>query len=273
MSRKFQVVTTFHDAGYHAYGKRMIETFLANWPREVGLRVYAENTEIFERAENLQILDISSTIPALAAFKQRWQSVPMATGNQARGPRDRRGKQPGIGFKWDAVRFSHKVYAFCHAARDCDVDILIWMDADTVCHSAMPLSYLESQMPLGTNLGYLGREKKYSECGLYALDLIAPGSREFVDIFQAFYDDAESGIFSLSEWHDSFVFDQVRAIMSRTPCWQELNWSQGLIRGEGHPLINSAWGAYLDHLKGDRKQTGRSRQQDLRVTRTESYWQ
>jgi len=51
-----------------------------------------------------------------------------------------------------------------------------------------------------------------------------------------------------------------------------LNWSAGLIRGEGHPLINTAWGAYLDHLKGNRKNTGRSNHKDLIRPRNERYW-
>jgi hypothetical protein len=73
----------------------------------------------------------------------------------------------------------------------------------------------------------------------------------------------------LSEWHDSFVFDVVR---TQVPLI-ELDWAQGLIKGEGHPLINSEWGAYLDHLKGKRKNTGRSLAKDLLVQRTEAYWQ
>ena len=52
----------------------------------------------------------------------------------------------------------------------------------------------------------------------------------------------------------------------------ELDWSSHLITGEGHPLINSAWGAYLDHLKGDRKTLGKSKAKDLKIQRTESYW-
>ena len=42
--------------------------------------------------------------------------------------------------------------------------------------------------------------------------------------------------------------------------------------GEGHPLINTEWGAYLDHLKGNRKDSGRSKSKDLVVNRTEGYW-
>jgi hypothetical protein len=76
------------------------------------------------------------------------------------------------------------------------------------------------------------------------------------------------------------VFDDVR---TRISPFRELNWSAKLgdLRaspknslGEGHPLINSEWGAYLDHLKGDnRKTAGHSLARDLKLPRAESYWQ
>ena len=91
----------------------------------------------------------------------------------------------------------------------------------------------------------------------------------FLGRFQQFYDQAESGIFTLDEWHDSFVFDAVRQSMGL----KEFNWSAGVISGEGHPLINCEWGAYLDHLKGDRKDLGKSKDKDLKVKRKEAYWQ
>jgi len=64
------------------------------------------------------------------------------------------------------------------------------------------------------------------------------------------------------------VFDAVR---KQYPLI-ELDWSSHLITGEGHPLINCEWGAYLDHLKGARKDLGRSKRVDLKVQRTEAYW-
>jgi hypothetical protein len=101
------------------------------------------------------------------------------------------------------------------------------------------------------------------------MNLHSQRTRDFLTQFQRYYDDAEQGIFTLAEWHDSFVFDAVRAHHPLV----ELDWSSHLITGEGHPLINCDWGAYLDHLKGDRKDQGRSRRSDLKVKRTEAYWQ
>jgi hypothetical protein len=93
--------------------------------------------------------------------------------------------------------------------------------------------------------------------------------QQFLKVFQQLYDNAEQGIFTLEEWHDSFVFDIARKSLTLN----ELDWSGHLISGEGHPLINSEWGAYLDHLKGDRKTAGRSKAIDLKIKRTEAYWQ
>jgi hypothetical protein len=101
------------------------------------------------------------------------------------------------------------------------------------------------------------------------MNLRSPKTLQFLKEFQRVYDDAEQGIFTLAEWHDSFVFDSVRATMQL----QELDWSSHIITGEGHPLINSEWGAYLDHLKGNRKDQGRSKDTDLKVKRSETYWQ
>lgn len=266
---KIAVVTTFHKKGYESYGQRMIKTFLKNWPTDVTLHVYSEDCEIVERAENLKIYDLHQASPELVAFKNKWKNIPKAIGQQAIPPIvPGAKKQAGIGFKWDAVRFSHKVYSIFHCAKICDSDVLFWMDADTVCHSPITKLEIENFCPLTTDLGFLGRDGKYTECGLYSLNLQSPSIKDFLQRFQQLYDNAEDGIFKLSEWHDSFVFDAVRKTMQL----RETNWSQGLIKGEGHPLINSKWGKFLDHLKGDRKSLGKSKPTDLKVKRTESYW-
>ena len=262
---KYTVITTFNAKGYAKYGRRMIQTFLQTWP--VSLVVYAEGCSVQETAPNLVVRDIS-VVNELTAFKQCWQGVPRANGDVSADPVRSQRKDAGKGFKWDAVRFAHKVYSIFHCAKHIDTDWLIWMDADTVCHSPISVDDLDGLCPADQDLCFLGRRGKYTECGLYAMNLRSQRTRDFLTQFQRYYDDAEQGIFTLAEWHDSFVFDAVRKHLPL----QELDWSSHLITGEGHPLINSAWGAYLDHLKGDRKTLGKSKAKDLKIQRTESYW-
>jgi hypothetical protein len=255
----------------------MIQTFLKTWP--TNLVVYAEGCDVTETAPNLVVHNIA-VVNELGAFKQQWQGVPKANGDVSADPVRSQRRDAGKGFKWDAVRFAHKVYSIFHCAKHTDTDWLIWMDADMVCHTPVSEQFLDTMCPEDRDLCFLGRKGKFSECGLYAMHLGTKGTTRFLKEFQRMYNDADNGIFLLDEWHDSFVFDAVRNGIDGL---QQLNWSDSLgdlrasprnTPGEGHPLINSAWGAYLDHLKGDdRKQAGHSHLHDIKVARSEGYWQ
>jgi hypothetical protein len=266
---KIAVVTTFHEAGLKRYGQRMIDSFCEMWPEEVTLHIYPENCNPAIRNHNHVTLKRLEEVPELVAFKEKWKNVPKANGNVLDDPVRSKRKDAGKGFKWDAVRFSHKVYSIFHCAKNTDADILLWMDADMVCHSPITMETIKRLCPPNKDLCFLGRNGKYTECGLYAMNLKSPATQVFLQKFQTMYDMAETGIFTLGEWHDSYVFDAVRKQTSLN----ELDWSSHLITGEGHPLINCEWGAYLDHLKGDdRKNMGHSKSIDLKVKRNEAYW-
>lgn len=274
MTNKISVVTTFHDVGYVKYGQRMIQTFLQHWPQSVQLVVYAQDCQVAESAPNLTVLDLHDSVPELVKFKSLYAQDPRATGRVPQGPPDRKGKQRGIGFRWDAVRFSHKIYAMCHACRHIGSGLVFWMDADMVCHSDIPRDFISAQMPASTGVAFLGRARKFTETGLWGINLDCPASATFIDRMQQAYDHAETGVLAMAEFHDCWVFDRTREWMTQHyPDWSQLDWNQADLQGEGHPLINSPWGAYLDHLKGRRKDLGRSQSRDLIVNRTERYWQ
>jgi len=276
---KIAVVTTFHEQGLKDYGQRMIDTFCENWPKEVILHIYPEkcNPRISDH-KHVTLTDLES-VAALTNFKNRWENDPKANGDVSADPVRSKRKDAGKGFKWHAVRFAHKVYTIFDCAKKTDADFLVWMDADTICHSPIAINDLYRLIPSDVDLCFLGRRGKYSECGLYAMNLKSPMIKSFLEEFQRMYDEAEQGIFQLAEWHDSFVFDAVRL---KFPKMKQLDWAAslndlrsrpGMSHGEGHPLINSEWGAWLDHLKGSRKSLGRSKREDLKVRRPEPYWQ
>jgi hypothetical protein len=275
---KYAVVTTFHEEGLKSYAQKMIDGYCQNWPKEVTLHIYPEKCNPVIRDHNHVTLFDLDGVQDLTNFKERWKNVPKANGDVSKDPVRSKRKDAGKGFKWNAVRFAHKVYAIFHCAKTTDADILIWMDADTICHSPISITDIERLCPSNIDLGYLGRKGKYSECGLYSMNLRSPSIQAFLNEFQRYYDDADNGIFRLAEWHDSFVFDAVR---NKFPQMRQRDWASHLYdlrpgagnsQGEGHPLINSEWGAWLDHLKGGRKNLGRSKPEDLKVKRTEAYW-
>lgn len=266
---KIAVVTTFNEAGLKKYGQKMINSFCENWPEEVTLHIYPELCNPLINNHNHVTLKRLEEVQELTNFKEKWKNVPKANGDVSADPVRSKRKDAGKGFKWDAIRFAHKVYAIFDCARTTDADILLWMDADMVCHSPITVETILRLCPPEKDLCFLGRKGKFSECGLYSMNLRSPAVKKFLEKFQQYYDDAEKGIFTLEEWHDSFVFDAVR----KTLTLNQLDWSSHLITGEGHPLINSEWGGYLDHLKGERKTLGKSKEQDLKVRRKEKYWQ
>ena len=163
---KFSVVTTFNADGYNRYGQRMIETFLQNWPQEVELIVYTEDCTVRESAPNLVLRDLA-ILSDLNVFKQKWQNVSKANGDISSDPVRSLRKDAGKGFKWNAIKFAHKTYSIFHCAQTVNTDILIWMDADTVCHSKITLKDLYRLCQSQYELCFLGRRKKFSECGLY----------------------------------------------------------------------------------------------------------
>lgn len=276
---KYAVISTFNDDGLKKYGQRMINSYMLNWPKEVILHLYPEECNpAISNHERVTLKRLEEVQP-LMNFKNRWKDVPKANGDVSDDPIRSKRKDSGKGFKWHAVRFAHKVYAIFDCAKTTDADILIWMDADTVCHSPITIQDIIRMIPENSDLCYLGRKGKYSECGLYSMNLKSPEVINFLKEFQRFYDEAETGIFTLEEWHDSFVFDSVRI---KFPLMKQHDWAlhlndlrprAGMSSGEGHPLINSEWGAWLDHLKGSRKNLGRSKKEDLKVLRKEKYWQ
>lgn len=251
---QYQIVTTMHEKGYELYGKKMIDSFLNHWPQNQTLIVYTENFKLLsDHSSNsrIQSLDLLEAAPELVAFKQRHQDNPAANGF-----REPTRKDPDFAF--DAVRFSHKVFALYHAIhhRNKGVDAIIWLDADTVTHSQIPNNFLIEKFPLDPKIGiyYLGRLEQHSECGWMVFNCLNTHMKTFWKNFINQY--RLDLLFELNEWHDSYIFDHVRENMEKIGM-VNVNLIPGYRRG--HPFINSFLGDYMDHLKGPkRKVAGRS---------------
>ncbi len=262
------------------YGQRFIESFAKQVDKRITLLVYAEDCSPTNPDPNqITILDAKQNLPKLNAFKERWANDPRANGIppdeiKARRPRDWHKK-----FKWDAIRFANKVYAVFDACQR-STDWCVWMDADTFVHSPWSYEQFLSLLPSDKWLTYVGRGKgsqTWPECGFYGLNLKDTICQDFLKEFERVYQDPENGIFKLEEWHDSFVFGNIlNAMKDYYP--EVLDYSAEMyIRtaktgGGGHPLINSVLGTWIDHMKGDRKNTKKSLSKDLMVNRTEAYW-
>jgi len=279
--REITVITTFHKEGLDLYGQRFIDSFAQRVDKDIKLVVYAENCYPGNPDPNqIRILHAQDTLGKLKKFKERWKNIPKANGIppdhiKAKRPRDWQKK-----FKWDAIRFANKTYAVFHACYNPDTKWVVWMDADTFVHSDWSLQEFRKLLPDDKWLTYVGRGKgsqTWPECGFYGMNMRHPMCKQFLAEFERFYEDAENGIFELEEWHDSYVFghilNQMRQIDNNVLDYSaEMYLKEAKTGGGGHPLINSVLGKWIDHMKGDRKVTGKSKKSDIMVNRTESYW-
>lgn len=251
----FSVVTTCNEDGWKKYGQKMAATFARFWPQEISLRLYAEGFKT--KTERVT----TSTLPEwLDQFKARHASNASAHG-RADGRYD---------FRHDSVRFSHKVAAITDAALKLPADILIWMDADTLTHSQVTTAWLESLFDKTAYIGWLDRIGLYPELGFYMLNCRHPEHQAIMTEFRRLYE--TDNVLKLAETHDCFVLKQIIDAASATGRISVHSLSGKKGRKCSHPMVNSRLAECFDHLKGERKQEGRSRRSDLRMERNEEYW-
>lgn len=252
---KFRVVTTMHRAGWEETGRRMVESFVRKWPDEAKpLTVYTEDFEI-------DMLDVVvRKLPAWQAeFKDQRKNTPAFNG--------RRGN--AYDYRWDAVKFSHKVAALTDFGENLTDGVLIWLDADTFTHAPVTTDWLESLFPEPAYLAWLDRVNSHPECGFVMYRCSHPYHRNFMQAFRNLYTTGD--LFHLEETHDSFALQHLvnaKVKNGKIPVPVSLSGD----RGWHHPFVSGPLGSKMDHLKGPRKQEGKSRQRDLRRPRQEAYW-
>ena len=281
MNKHITVVTTFHNKHYNVYGKNFLDSFAKHVDKRIKLIVYAEecNPENPDPSR-IEILDAVKSLPKLVAFKQRWKDDPKANGIPPADIKARRPRDWHKEFKWDAVRFANKVYAVFDAVER-SKDWCVWMDADSFIHSNWTYEDFAELLPDTSWVTYVGRGKgsqTWPECGFYGMNLKDLVCQDFLKEFERMYEDADNGIFTLEEWHDSFVFGKIlNDLKFRHPnvldYSAEIYLKTAKTGGGGHPLINSKLGRWMDHMKGGRKFDGSSKRKDLMGHRDEPYWQ
>ena len=263
MARSITVITTFSNNGWKEYGKRFVETFVQHWPIDIKLKIYCDSLpQEYPNSVNIEWVILNEVCPDLLAFKERHKDNPHAHGLRPDGKKK--------SYLWDAVKFAHKSYCVSHAALNSTTDLIIWLDADVVTHSAVPFEFIESLLPQDNYCAYLGREKIYPECGFVVYNTESKYNTIFMKDWQDLYN--TDSLLKEIEYHDSYLFWQL--VKKHT-----INGMKTTNLSEGHPhrpgvhvFINSPLGKYMDHLKGKRKKDGHSKSSDIYYRHDSAYW-
>ena len=255
------VVTTFNSEGYYSYGKRFIDSFKRFWPSDIKLKIYLESPLPINADEQIELLSFSKVCPEIIAFKSRHIDNPKARGFVG---------DKVSNYRFDAIKFSHKVFALTHCALTTETKILYWIDADTVFFKPISKTFLDKLLPAGSYTCYLGRRNRHSECGFMGFDLGHDANSSFMKFWKDIYD--HDMVFDLPEWHDSYIYDIIRKLYQEKNLIVSFNIRDNYV-DDHHPFINSPLAACMDHLISNRrKEAGCSFAFDLRENRDELYW-
>ena len=258
MVQTYAAFTTFHKSGYETYGQKNIDSFLRHWPKSINYHVYAEGFKL-EPKPRLFVYDLVPTIPDLQVFKNRHKNNPKAHGKMKTGS-----MSDPSSFLFDFVRFSHKSFVMFHAIYNLTTDWVIWLDGDSFTHTSLDLKFLNSICPTKALVSFLGRDDMYTETGFIAFNRRHPKIKEYVRLAKQIYetDLVFKDQYFKDGYTDCHVFDYAIRRLTRDGVTVN-NLTKG-IPGK-HPFINGPLGAYMDHLKGPRKNRGASSKSDIKV--------
>lgn len=252
----YRVVSTTNKKGWNEYGRRMAEKFVQFWPEEIKLTVYAEDFDV-----DVVGVDQRSMPTWLARFKEQHGDQGWKCGRTHRG----------YDFRFDALKFSHKVAAITDFMDPHTEGVDIWCDADTLTHSRISSDWLDGLFAdQHAYMAWLARRNSFPECGFVMYRTDHPYHQRMMREFRELY--TKGRIFNMGEYHDSYLL--MRLVQDACKIGR-MTPPVSLSGDEGwsHPFVNGPLGAKMDHLKGPhRKQLGKSLPIDMRSRRNEDYW-
>ena len=231
------VVTTFNNKLEEAYAHRFRDTY--NWPFE--LKIYNEDLGMYVQ------------IPKLKEFVDRNKDRHKFTSYE----------EKNNDFRKDGVRFSYKVYAYTEAILQASnaINGIICIDADSVFYKPIDVHFIIDKIHRDDcMMSYLGRHGLHSECGFLYFNLNHPFCKTYAKAMQELYD--TDRVYDLKECHDSYVWDYVRIFFEQNYGVKNFNITKEqeveCLYHQAHVQAISCLAPYYDHCKGDRKEQGRS---------------
>lgn len=264
----YLVVTSFSREGFYQYGKQMIKSFQENW-NDINCKLWVfvddfpdeafqtDVDRVLDASPNVEFFDMSVVALQQSSFETRHQS-PICHGIFGNL----------YDYRFDAVRFSHKPAAIEAALRLSEgegntPDVLIWLDGDTVFKKPLTNEFLEDKFPSWADIGRFSRKQMHTEGGIVFYRTSNPHVCAFIRIFWQTYQLDQ--VFRLEAWDDCSVLDVLIAGAEKDGFARPVNLGDDFSELTAHPIVNSDWFQYVDHLKGNRKQVGQSHDSDFVV--------
>lgn len=242
------VMMTLPSWKWNEYGYCM-KGFVENWPSDVqGIAMVEKPEDIsIEIPDNLTVIDFDKEVmPRVKAFEER---------NKDKGIMDL-STTGNIGVQ--AAKFARKALAQLHVLENPPSRYVWYVDADLYTHKPVSHELLDNLTSTGSYIGCTPRWWKpngYTETGLMLWDTESEYHKRWCELYAECYD--KDKIFEFDAWHDCISFDYAtRTVMSEGAGLVDFGYG---VRSS-HPLVSGPLGAYFDHLKGQRKFVGESKE-------------
>lgn len=237
-----KIVTAFNRNGYEQYGKRFLESYKKT---PYCLTVFTEGMfDILSPGYQQDQLGI----PGLREFLERHKDNDQVKGKASVDRWNDKERKAGYSYRFDAYKFCKMVYTMWYAAEQQKNGLMMWLDGDSVIRKPLPNDFFEQFLLDGYDYCYLGREPKHTETGflIFRLPECLPILRAWKDLYD------KDTFMHQKEWHSAYLFDRAREQFLDI---KGHNLTPG---GRGHVIHKCGVGKYIDHLKGNRKNRGRS---------------
>lgn len=223
-------ITTFNRKLYDDYAKNLIDSYLKT-KQSISLYVFVEgDLDYFKKSDKIHYIDLFEEEPELVKFIERNKANKVTS------------------FRFDAVRFSYKVFAQ-NAARKYGQKIF-YVDADCVFAKQIPNKWFDECLPDDTFVSFYDRPNQYTETGFVAFNENKLISKEFFNHYINYY--KEDTIFDLKVLTDCDTFDATRNSFKKVATYKEKKLGDG---NNGHIMARDKFlNPYIDHRKGLRKE-------------------
>jgi len=187
-----RVCTSFSTRQYEVYGKRFLDTYREFCDKP--LTVFHEGQDLPDWVEARDLREDAD----LLAFLKLWGEKPFAHGLVS----------GGLNYRFQAVKFAKKVFAYTNHPPLTPEDVWVWIDADVEFFAPVTEEWWSRSCSSGFVGSYIGRRKwSHPECGFMSFSGRYNGAEILSEIRRIY----TSGLlFGLPEWHDSYVFGVVQ---------------------------------------------------------------
>jgi hypothetical protein len=266
MNKKHVAIVTFPTEKLDVYGFGL-KGFIENWPTEVHCYAVVENPEglptDLEIPDNVTIVDFDKVCgEKQKAFEERNQS------------RDIMNMDTIGNVNVQAAKFAKKAYAQLWVLENVEADYVHYIDADLYTHKPFTLDIIEKLLKRNPLVAFTPRwwrkgmsmpdvvktksygKKGHTETGYMIWNKNHEYFQEWINRYKSCYDN--DVIFEFDGWHDCAAFDYATMTLMLEHNVEVADIGFGT--RSNHPLVSGPLGKYLDHMKGNRKFVGFSKE-------------